>query len=239
MTTVSDKPLDHPYPERPFRLYYALTNSCNRACPWCSTYSSPSKSTWLRKEDYLRFFPAEGPFEVQLEGGEPTIHPDFSRFVEQAVAHPGCKRLVLCTNGVNLPREKKSLTDWLVRLGEFCTVKLSFNHHLLDNDPYLPELALLLRDCLDELGGERQFVLNVRLRKGIEQNDNAVCAIVESKGLLESSNTFFLQRYGQAADNEEWELPFLAGTNFRLVNPDGQELGTDLLARTEAMGLLI
>ena len=34
------------------------------------------------------------------------------------------------------------------------------------------------------------------------------------------------------------EPPLLAGTDFRLVNPDGSQWGTDLVARSEAMGRL-
>src|SRR5208283_4271870 len=72
-----DRPLDHPTPERPFRLYVALTNHCNRSCPWCSTCSSPRGSTWLRVADYEASLPRVRPFQVQLEGGEPTLHPEF------------------------------------------------------------------------------------------------------------------------------------------------------------------
>ncbi|WP_437876861.1 hypothetical protein [Sorangium sp. So ce513] len=44
-------------------------------CPWCCTCSSPRGQTFLALDRYRASFPAEGPFEVQLEGGEPTIHP--------------------------------------------------------------------------------------------------------------------------------------------------------------------
>src|ERR1700756_4557675 len=93
-----ERPLDHPTPERPHRLYFAMTNHCNRACPWCSTCSSPRGSTWLSVENYTAGFPPHGPFQVQLEGGEPTLHPQFWEFVRIARAHPRCDHLVLCTN---------------------------------------------------------------------------------------------------------------------------------------------
>ena len=50
------KPLDHPTPDRPHRLYYALTNHCNRTCPWCSTCSSPQGSTFLTLDAYGFFW---------------------------------------------------------------------------------------------------------------------------------------------------------------------------------------
>ena len=71
-------PLDHPTPDRPHRVYVALTNHCNRSCPWCSTCSSPRGGTWLSPADYAARFPAAGPFQVQLEGGTlaptPLVH---------------------------------------------------------------------------------------------------------------------------------------------------------------------
>src|SRR5215469_2852651 len=97
-------PLDHPLPDRPHRVYVALTNHCNRSCPWCSTCSSPQGTTWLSVADYVARLPREGSFQVQLEGGEPTIHPQFWEFVRIAREHPRCTHLVLCTNGVVIPR---------------------------------------------------------------------------------------------------------------------------------------
>src|SRR3984957_3576323 len=125
------KPLDHPTPDRPHRLYVAMTNHCNRACPWCSTCSSPRGRTWLSLQTYVAGFPAEGSFQVQLEGGEPTLHPQFWDFVRLAREHPRCNHLVLCTNGVVLPRKIEELAAYIARLGSPLTLKLSINHHLL------------------------------------------------------------------------------------------------------------
>jgi MoaA/NifB/PqqE/SkfB family radical SAM enzyme len=228
-------PLDHPTPDRPYRVYFALTNHCNRACPWCSTCSSPRGGTWLTPADYVARFPAAGPFQVQLEGGEPTLHPQFWDFVRLARAHPHCTHLVVCTNGVVLPRQPDRLRAWLERLGTPLTVKLSVNHHLLDHDPGLIALALLLRDLFVELGGERLLVLNVRLRRGYEDDDRRVREAVEAAGLLPHANVFFLQRYGFAAGELGWDLPAPVSDRFTVVNPDGSAYGPDLLARSEGM----
>lgn len=230
-----DLPLDHPSLRGPYRIYFALTNHCNRACPWCSTCSSPRGSTWLSLDDYVRAFPEEGDFEVQLEGGEPTLHPDFAEFARTAREHPRCTRLVVCTNGVVLPRERGPLRAWLDLLGERCTLKLAVNHHLLERDAGLLALAGLIHDLFDEMGGDRLLVLNVRLRKGDEDDDAWVRDAVVKAGLIEHANVFFLQRYGFAEGREEWDRPFLVDTKFTMVNPDGRDLGSDLIARSEAM----
>ncbi len=231
-------PLDHPTPSRPHRVYAALTNHCNRACPWCSTCSSPAGGTFLTLDDLERGLPPEGSFELQLEGGEPTVHPRFWDFVARARTIERCTRLVLCTNGVVFPRSPDRLVTWLERLGAPLTVKLSFNHHLLDHDPGLVDLARGTREALRALGGERLFVLNVRLRRGVEDDDRRVVDAVRAAGLLEDANVFYLQRYGFAEGESSWEEPFLVSRDFRFVNPDGRVLGPDLLARSAAMRVL-
>lgn len=227
-------PLDHPYPARPHRVYLALTNACNRACPWCSTCSSPAGGTWADPDAVWAHVPADGPFELQLEGGEPTLHPGFWDLVARARVEPRCTRLVVCTNGVVLPRRADRLHAWLDRLGRPLTVKLSVNHHLLDHDPGLLDLARALRDAF---GGDpdRLLVVNVRLRRGEADDDRAVARQVEEAGLGPHANVFFLQRYGFAADRLDWELPAPVWSAFTLVNPDGRAHGTDLVARSEAM----
>ncbi len=231
-------PLDHPTPDRPHRVYVALTNHCNRACPWCSTCSSPQGSTFLSMDAFRAALPAEGPFQVQLEGGEPTVHPRFWDFVAAARAHPRCDRLVLCTNGVALPRAADRLRAWLARLGAPLTLKVSVNHYLLDRDPGLIALCAALRVRLAELGGDRLLVINVRLRRGAEDDDRRVRDAVEQAGLLPHANVFFLQSYGFAAGTPGWDPPRPVWDRFSLVNPDGAVLGPDLVARSEAMRVL-
>lgn len=229
-------PLDHPTPDRPHRVYFALTNHCNRSCPWCSTCSSPRGDTWLTIEDFAARLPAEGLFQVQLEGGEPTLHPDFLAMVRIARANPRCTHLVVCTNGVVLPRRAPKLRAWLIALGQPLTLKLSVNHHLLDRDPGLLDLARLLRAEMGEIGGE--LILNVRLRRGMEEDDRRVRAAVERAGVLDIANVFYLQRYGFAAEEHAWDPPAPVSANFTLVNPDGSAHGPDLIARSEAMRVL-
>ncbi len=233
-----DKPLDHPTPERPHRVYVAMTNHCNRACPWCSTCSSPRGKTWLSIEKYESGFPAAGTFQVQLEGGEPTVHPQFWEFVRLAREHPRCSHLVLCTNGVVLPRGKEELVNYALRLGTPLTVKLSVNHYLLDHDKGLIDLAVSLRDIFAGAGSERTLVVNVRLRRGVEDDDRRVVRMVEAAGLMPVSNVFYLQRYGFASEQTEWEAPAPVWHAFSLINPDGQAFGPDLIARSEAMRVL-
>jgi organic radical activating enzyme len=238
LTLTGTLPRDRPTPSRPHRVYVATTNHCNRSCPWCSTYSSPSGSTWLGIDAYLASFPSSGPFEVQLEGGEPTLHPEFFEMVRLARAQPRCTRLVVVTNGVVVPRSRTQLRAWLLELGEPLTIKLSINHHLLARDRELLALATDMRELLAELGSERELVLNVRLRPDAPGRDEWVSEAVRAAGLLEVANVFHLQAYGLASDRAGWETPFVVASNFTLVDPGGGTHGPDLIARSEAMRVL-
>jgi len=235
LTLTGEVPLDRPTHGRPFRLYVATTNHCNRSCPWCSTCSSPKGSTFLDTEAFRAALPIEGAFEVQLEGGEPTAHSRFGELVQIARDHPRCQRVVVVTNGVALPRDRDALDAWLVALGAPLTLKLSINHYLLARDEGLVALARMLADSVGEGETERTLVLNVRLRRGDEDDDRAVRQAVEAAGLMPWANVFYLQRYGFAAKREDWEEPFVVGTRFSLLNPDGEDHGTDLVGRSEAM----
>jgi MoaA/NifB/PqqE/SkfB family radical SAM enzyme len=233
--SASNLPLDHPSPQRPHRVYAALTNHCNRSCPWCSTCSSPHGRTWLTIDDFSQGLPESGIFEVQLEGGEPTLHPGFWSFVNDCRDNVRCSRLVLCTNGTVLPRTRRDLRKYAERLGKPLTIKLSINHYLLEHDPGLITLAADLLDVLRELGDDRLLVINVRLRKSISDIDRWIVDSVRAANLLEHANVFYLQRYGYASDQMDWDPPFLVAHNFRMINPDGTVVIGDLIARAEGM----
>src|SRR5262249_47291248 len=148
------------------------------SCPWCCTCSSPMGNTFLTLEALVNSFPEQGSFEVQLEGGEPTIHPEFFEMVRLSRQNPRCTRVVVVTNGVEIPRQPAELDGWLERLGEPFTIKLSVNHHLLERDDGLLSMARLMKDRMQAIGGDRQLVLNVRLRKGEPDDDEWVIRAV-------------------------------------------------------------
>lgn len=235
----SSEPLDHPSRRNHRRLYVALTNHCNRACPWCSVHASPSKSTFMTAAmfsstlaDFAALDPR--PFDLQLEGGEPTTHPTFWDFVATARQHPQVRKIVLCTNGVLIPADTAAAAAFVERLGAPVMIKLSINHYLLKRDRKLLLKAHALHTVIAD-----DLVLNVRRRRGpAYDDDRAVLDAVTAAGLLPRSNDFFLQRYGLAAGETAWDEPFLAGHGFTMVNPDGSHSGTDLFARSAAMEAL-
>ncbi|MHA1733581.1 MAG: radical SAM protein [Promethearchaeota archaeon] len=248
-------PLDTPYPGRPFRVYFAVTNACNRECPWCSTYSGPSKRTFLSRPDFFRNLPPAGQFEVQFEGGEPLLHPDLFWFAERARETGRCTRVVLSTNGTLLPwrllggaggkldhrGSAHALGKFVPRFSAPFTMKVSLNHHLYERDPLLFEKARVLSAVFDDLQAvaDYELVFNVRRRRGASIGDDAwLLEKIDAFGIGGRSNVFFLQAYGRNKDDPLADPPFLVGHDFKVVNPDGREFGTDLTRRSEAMGEL-
>lgn len=231
------RPLDAPHPGRAHRLYFAVTNDCNRRCPFCSVGSRPGLTTYLPLGTFESLLPREGIFEVQLEGGEPLLHPDLLAMARAARATGRCARVVLSTNGVLLPDEEAPLATALAAFGAPFTLKLSLNHHLLETDPRHLSRALAAARVVTRWraeGTDVALVLNLRRRRGGDE-DRPLLARVEALGLMPFANDFFLQRYGLARDDERLLPPHLAGTDFTLVNPDGSTHGTDLVRRSDAM----
>lgn len=85
-----------------------LTDRCNLSCPMCFAGSGPKGrdhdlSEIIKSLD--RLIECEGHAEVcQLSGGEPTLHPEFNRVVDEALARP-IDYVMVNTNGIRLARD--------------------------------------------------------------------------------------------------------------------------------------
>jgi uncharacterized radical SAM superfamily Fe-S cluster-containing enzyme len=89
-----------------------VTSSCNLRCPMCYASSGPGGSHLSFEEcvrSIDRLVAVEGRAEVlQLSGGEPTIHPDFLRVLDYAVAQP-IDIVMVNTNGIRLAHDERML----------------------------------------------------------------------------------------------------------------------------------
>lgn len=86
-----------------------ITSNCNLTCPMCYAGSSPG-GKHLPFEQCVaaidRLVEVEGGAEVlQLSGGEPTVHPEFERIVEYALAQK-IDYVQINTNGIRLARDR-------------------------------------------------------------------------------------------------------------------------------------
>lgn len=85
-----------------------LTESCNLKCPMCYAGSGPGGKHLSFEECRRaidRLVEVEGRPEVlQLSGGEPTIHPEFDRILDYAVAQP-IDIVMINTNGIRFAHD--------------------------------------------------------------------------------------------------------------------------------------
>jgi uncharacterized radical SAM superfamily Fe-S cluster-containing enzyme len=96
-----------------------VTSSCNLKCPMCFASSGPGGehlSFDACRAAIDRLVAVEGRPEVlQLSGGEPTLHPDFGRILDYAVARP-IDLVMVNTNGLRLAHDP-ALVDRLAAHG--------------------------------------------------------------------------------------------------------------------------
>ena len=85
-----------------------LTDRCNLSCPMCFASSGPSGKDHSLDDIIAsldRLIECEGHAEVcQLSGGEPTLHPQFERIVDEALARP-IDYVMVNTNGLRLAKD--------------------------------------------------------------------------------------------------------------------------------------
>lgn len=233
------------------RYYFALTNFCNRACPLCSCHSDPYKTTFLSDSQFYAFLTQ--PYEIQLEGGEPLLHPNFYAYVKYVEADPLCQRVILCTNGDRIPwkfhegkpspQTPASLSNWLsLFAAKPFTLKPSINQYLVDRDTHLLSKLQALKEVFEQVFPNRethQLVFDVRVNcnKEGQQLAEPFLAQAESLGLLEDAAVYSYQKYGKAEAEEGLAKPFIIANpvQFELVSPDGETFGMDLEARANWM----
>lgn len=87
-----------------------IIETCNLRCPTCFTDSSPELRGVVSVEDVLanidqRLARENGRLDVvMLSGGEPTLHPDLPRLLDELIAR-NIVRILVNTNGVLLARD--------------------------------------------------------------------------------------------------------------------------------------
>src|SRR3990172_6447646 len=70
----------------PFCVWVELTRACNLKCPYCGASNQGASSSLPAAQiaEMFQQFAQCGVFEVRLTGGEPTLHPEFSKIVDAA-----------------------------------------------------------------------------------------------------------------------------------------------------------
>lgn len=81
----------------------ALTNVCNFNCPYCFASEIRSEEkVWITEEQFneiLNFHKVSNQHEVRFIGGEPTLHPEFTKLLNRVVNDDYFTNIMLFTNG--------------------------------------------------------------------------------------------------------------------------------------------
>lgn len=160
-----------------------LTDQCNLRCPICYASSGPERLTHRSFEQVVRMLDAvvanEGePDVVQLSGGEPTLHPDFFRILEEARQRP-IRHLMVNTNGIRIAKDE-AFAERLATYRKGLEVYLQFDS--FEREPLMSlrgaDLRSVRQQALERLNAlDVSTTLVVTLKKGL--NDGEVGRIVE------------------------------------------------------------
>ena len=213
------------------RLYFSLTNNCNLACPFCCMHSAPGKKTYFPPSRVEAIFNrVKRPFELQMEGGEPFLSPNWYNCMLKAYATGLCQKVIICTNGILLKEHLDYVKDFM---GCFpIIIKISINYHIYQNFPgCITQAEELVAHFKDQ--PEIKFILNVRIGK--HPLDDLILEKIRKAGLFGRSNIFPFQRYGRAKNDETLKYPHIAQNieDWYLFASDGKNFGHDLIARSE------
>ena len=189
-----------------------LTSACNLSCPMCYAASGPG-GRHLSYADCQRAIDRlveveERPEVLQLSGGEPTIHPEFSRVLDYACRQP-IDMVMINTNGLRLAHDR-SLVAELAERRHRLEVYMQFDgfreetSRALRGEP-LVETKLAAIDALGKAGV--RVILVCTLQAGV--NDDEIGQIV---------------RFGI-------ERPWITGISFQPATYSGRHVLPETLER--------
>lgn len=114
------------------RLIVNITNLCNEYCPFCCAEASSKGHNYMTLSTFQNILSSYNEeIEVQLTGGEPTLHPSFLEFVKCAIKYTNIKKLIVDTNGTDMGNVAKDLNE-ISRDGNAPIImKLSVNYWLV------------------------------------------------------------------------------------------------------------
>lgn len=220
------------------RLYINITNRCNTDCPFCCMHSSTKNSLDMDFSIYKEIIDrTREEFELQLEGGEPLLHPQLYPFMEYACFTGRCKKILILSNGILLGKHLHRLHEFALLHHIPAEIKVSVNYWL--NKEHCGHLNIVESMIAEsESMPFLHLCCNVRLR----HEDEALRKEIESRPLLAAySNIYYLQSYGRLKDSayqkpvivqniESWELYATDGHCFN-QNLEARSLHEEELAK--------
>jgi MoaA/NifB/PqqE/SkfB family radical SAM enzyme len=221
------------------RLYINITNRCNVKCPFCCMYSSPDKSTDMSFDTFKTIIDdCDGKFELQLEGGEPTLHLSLFAFIEYALQTGRCNRIIILTNGNKVHELAYDLNRIANRTTTLIELKVSVNYFLAEE--YIDNFNSYRSYFFDlnKLVFATKYLpwlkvrFNVRLRN---KGDNQLLDLASKYLGLDRCNVFHLQAYGRLKGSPDYKGITICQNiqNWKIYASTGKCFNQDLEARSE------
>ena len=212
------------------RLYINLTNKCNSDCPFCCMYSGKGKNTFMDFNVFKYIIDGkDDDFELQLEGGEPLLHPFMFLFMWYAHSTGRCKKIIILTNGKLISDYLEEIISFMDRARIQIEIKMSINYWLYSENPHIFKQARDLH-CATEFVDGISVKFNVRMR----HRDEWIIDLLKENKIYKQSNVFYLQSYGRMTGTD-YEKPVIVQNidDWFVYSCDGKCFGKDLIARSE------
>lgn len=185
------------------RLYINLTNKCNRECPFCCAFSKSSNNTFLSFNQFqsiINYYNnLNEPYEVELEGGEPLLHPQFTDMVEFLEQQRLLQTLTIISNGVLIDKYIDFL--YTARQKKKIVMKFSVNYYLLEQDS---NLLLQLERRIEKypITDNWLMCLSVRYRTPKKLDEPWLLRLNAGKLAQYPRNCYAIEYVGRAKENK-------------------------------------
>ena len=168
------------------KYYINITNKCDYSCPFCCMYSSPKNDGFMSFNTlYDIIEKINTPTVVQLEGGEPLLHPNIILFLEYLASKEFVSEIVSFLLQVsiriirlgNMSREImrtfRELHMRMYGLSEWQNLDRSYDFK-----------AAYMRQCVFMMAGPSIFtIMCIIMDMYLNQQRNATVITKETKGL--------------------------------------------------------
>lgn len=191
------------------KLYINITNHCDVCCPFCCMKSDGKKQSFMHFDTIHKIMKdMDGQYIVQLEGGEPTTHPQFYLLMEYISTLEKVEEIVIDTNALTLDRHIDKIAEIAVRNKKRITVKLSYNTYLktVFSHKFVIKFANYLKNIISacEFISYVNFAINVR---GYTDKELDTLKDELPQEMIDISSFHLFNSYGRAENDKS--LPSL------------------------------
>lgn len=193
-------------------------------------FSSKSKNTFLSFDRFKEVIDScNNEFELQLEGGEPLLHPNLFLFLEYARYTNKCSKIIITTNGIILDKLINKLVEFTASSKIKMLIKHSINFHLekINSNIY--------KKCRNFYTAT-EFVDNfdVRFNVRVESDNDPIISKLKEFKIYDQSDIYQFQSYGRYLGKSNYSKPVIVQNidEWYIYSSDGICFNQDLVARS-------